>query len=164
MRIRIASAVVILTLAGCTSLSTALAQEQVSPTATPSPTPATPDQRIELAAAAIVDESGASLVERIEWNPPPAANPSGAFPEMNLYFAPGPWHKAARSRKREVVDGLVALPWRESSWAEKHFADWNGMSVRLYVGATFLGRLRIDDSLVSGRDDRFQPARAWADQ
>jgi len=128
--------------------------------ATPAPA-LTPDQKIEAAAAAIVDDAGAPYVERIDWTEDTAA-PPGALPQLRIYLAPSPWHRAPRSLKRDIVERLVRLDWRTSSWAARHYDG--GMSARVYVGETFLGRIEVRDSSVRGRDDRFLPGRAWADQ
>ncbi len=131
-------------------------------TATPAPEPTpTPDRRIELAAAAIVDDAGASFVEKIDWTEDAASQP-GAVPQLRIYMAKTPWHKATRSLKRDVVDRLAKLDWRTSSWASRHFDG--GMFARVYVGETFLGRLEVRDRYDGGRDDRFKPGPAWADQ
>jgi hypothetical protein len=83
---------------------------------------------------------------------------------MRVDFTPTAWHRAPRSLKRDVAERLVKLDWRASSFATHHFHKNAGAFIRLYVGETFLGRIELRDSAVTGRDDRFRPSRAWADQ
>lgn len=132
-----------------------------SPTATPSPE--TPDQRIEQAAAAILDEAGAPLVERIDWSRIEAPAGAQVVPEMRVFMAKG-WHRTPRSLKREAVDRLAKLDWRTSSFHARYSAPSVGFYVRVYIGETFLGRIEVSHAPPAYRPDAFLPSRAWADQ
>jgi hypothetical protein len=132
--------------------------------ATPEPSGLTPDQKIEAAAKAIVDDAGAPLVEKIDWTrlePPPGAQ---VVPEMRVFMAAPVWHKTPRSLKRDAVDRLARLDWRSSSFAAKYSQAPVGFFVRVYVGETFLGRIEVSHPEKPGRPDAFKPSRAWADQ
>ncbi len=140
-------------------LTLVLLAQTASATPAPEPTP-TPDKRIEIAAAAIVDDAGASFVERIDWTEDTAARAPSA-PELRIYMAPKPWHRSPRSLKRDVVERVVKLDWRSCSWAERYSGV---VFARVYVGETYLGRIEIRDTGDQGRVDGFHPGPAWADQ